>query len=192
MISGNLEYLMSSLPYLTFQNNVELRSQISALFAKYAGDQGKSEDLVQILEREAGKFLPSHKNSLFHRINLQNIHELAYRQSGDPVLARFATYRYQLKQGVAQLRRARRQGQDKPAKEKVHIITPGNPLEEEVQLLKLQWDELEEISIGHYADFSALIAYKLKLLLLLRWWGFEMETGAKVFSEITKPGHDGG
>lgn len=192
MISGTLEYLMSSLPCLSFQNSEEERSRVTNLLKKYAGDSGTPTDLIAILDEEAAKYLGSGQAKHFRKITLQTVHESEFRQSRNSVLAGFARYRYQLKKAVASLRQARREGQEKAVKEKEQILTPGTPLEEEVQLLRRQWEALEEISIGHYADFAALLAYKLKLLLLLRWWEFTPDQGLEVFSQITKPGYHGG
>ncbi len=73
---------------------------------------------------------------------------------------------YSLKKDIEQLRISRKNGLDHPQQKNHSLpLVPGTPLEEEIQLLKWQWDKLEELSIGHYADFGALVIYKLKLLI---------------------------
>jgi hypothetical protein len=36
------------------------------------------------------------------------------------------------------------------------IMEEGTPLEKEIGLMKLQWDKLEELAIGHFADMEAV------------------------------------
>ena len=86
---------------------------------------------------------------------------------------------------LRELRIARRVGLEPPAEVKLPMVS-GTPLEKEVQIIRWQWEKLEELSIGHYADFGALCAYKLKLLLLKRLWGFDKEKGFEKFKRITE------
>jgi hypothetical protein len=65
------------------------------------------------------------------------------------------------------------------------LIGQGTPLDKEIQIMKHQWDQLEELSVGYFADLDALIIYKIKLLILLRWWSFKFEKGFKTFTQIT-------
>lgn len=193
MISGNLEYITSSLPYLTFQDTGEVRSKVSSLLLKYDGSSAEEKSLVTILETEAGKFLNAKNFKLFSQINLNSIHNSAFRQSKVGVLTAFANYVFAMKQDIKQLRIARKNDTEQSLLNKTTIpITPGNPLDEELQLLKLQWNKLETLSSGHYANFSALIIYKLKLQVLLRWWSFDMEKGFDIFLQTQKSTNHGG
>lgn len=187
MIQGNLEYLMSSLPYLFFTDAEEERMRVAALFQKYAGPAAAGQSLLSIFEAEAGKFLSADAFQTLKEIRLEDMHGPAFRNSKNKVLATFAAYTYGLKEDVRQLRLARSGRSEASAQKKPPLpLTPGNPLEEEIQLMKWQWETLEELSTGHYTDFGALCIYKLKLLLLLRWWGFDREKGFEKFLEITK------
>lgn len=187
MIGGNLEYLMSSLPDLSLRNTQEVRSRVSSILRKYAGPAAEGKSLIDILDDEADKFLTPAAGRLLRQIELNSIHQTAFRQSGNGVLSAFSNYAFSLREAVRQLRMARRKDAGQISSQKQPLpITPGTPLEEEIQLLKLQWNKLEELSIGHYADLSAMIVYKLKLMILLRWWSFDMDKGFETFTRLTK------
>lgn len=188
MISGNLEYLVSSLPNLTFKDSEEERKKISSILRKYAGTWGEAKSLIDILDNEAKKFLTSKQYDLLCQIDLKTIHEAKFQKSKYSVVAAFSKFAFSLKEAIRSLRMLRRKGKVEPAALKnlsLHL-TPGTPLEEEIQIMKFQWDKLEALSIGHYADFGALVIYKLKLTILLRWWSFDMNQGFEVFTQITK------
>ena len=187
MIGGNLEYTMSSLPYLEFQASEEARRKVISLMRKYKGAPEGEVDIISIFEAEAGKFLTPKQQRVLEEIDLEHIHEPGFQKGQNRVLALFSAYRYQLKLALRELRIARRSGLELKTGTKPPLpLSPGSPLEEEVQLMRWQWEKLEELSIGHYADFGALCAYKLKLLLLQRLWDFDAEQGFKKFERITE------
>jgi hypothetical protein len=187
MISGNLEYLMSSLPNLSFQNNEDVRFQVSSILRKYGGASAEELSLVEILDREAEKFLSPTASRLLRRIDLQTIHDPAFQQGPDGVLSAFSKFAFSLKEAVRQLRLARRTPSNESAPGKLLPgLIPGTPLEEEIQLMKFQWDQLEALSIGHYADFGSLVIYKIKLMILIRWWSFDKDLGFETFNRLTK------
>ncbi len=186
MIDGNLEYLMSSLPHLSFQNNEETRTWVSSILRKYADPSAPEVNLIDVLDKEAEKFLSPKASHLLRRIDLTTVHDIAFQQSSNRVLSAFSTYAFALKEAVRRLRISRRNGKNEPSqKDEPLPLIPGTPLEEEIQLMKFQWDKLEELSDGHFADFGSLIAYKLKLMILLRWWSLEEDRGIKTFTQIT-------
>jgi hypothetical protein len=181
MTGGTLEYTISSLPNLAFQNTTEFKEQLLSLFQKYSGGKGGAPGPIEVLDQEACKFLPPAKYDLFQKIELRNIHESTFRQSRSRVLSRFSAFNLELKQQLAKWRKG-----EKPEKsEIVHLAAEGNPLVKEIRIMQYQWQQLEELSIGHFADFDALIIYKLKLLILLRWWSFHTEQGLSVFKQLT-------
>lgn len=187
MITGNLEYLMSSLPYLSFQDTQEERTKVFSVFRKYANPSKEEKNIITILDEEASQFLGTKKSALLKQIRLEQIHSEVFQQSKNNVLASFSTYMYNLKKELKQLRIFRRESIGASTTKNPPLpLTPGTPLEEEVQILKWQWGKLEELSIGRYSDFGALILYKLKLLLLLRWWSFDEKQGFDNFLNITK------
>ena len=187
MISGNLEYLMSSLPNLSFQDTQEARLRVASILRKYAGPAAEGKNLTDILDDEAEKFLTPGAGRLLRRIDLNTIHHTEFQQSKNGALSAFSNYAFSLKESVRQLRIARRKDTGQASSQKQPLpIAPGTPLEEEIRLLKLQWDKLEELSIGRYADLSALLVYKLKLMILLRRWSFDTDQGFETFTRLTK------
>jgi hypothetical protein len=186
MPGGDLEYLMSSLPYLSFDHSGESQRRVSDCFKKYAGAQFADLPLVNLLEREAAKFLSPDRYRQFKEIRLDQIHQNTYLKASLPLLSGFAGYVASLRQELKEIRLARREATDPLALEKIALpFKPGNPLEEEIRVLQLQWDKLEALSAMHYADFSALVAYKLKLMLLVRLWSFDEQKGFEIFVEST-------
>lgn len=187
MITGNLEYLVSSLPYLSFQDTEEVRSRVFSILGKYAGPSEEEKSLIAVLDDEASKFLTPSACNFLRQINLETIHDTKFQQSKNSTLSAFSKFVFALKEEIRLLRISRKNGLDLPSSKKRYTpITPGTPLDEEIQLLKLQWDKLEALSVGYYADFGALVIYKLKLMLLLRWWGFDMDKGFGVFVQTIK------
>jgi len=186
MISGNLEYLMSSLPYLSFGNTEEEQQRVSALFNKYGNAADESIRLSHHLTREAAKYLSGQRMATFQEISLETVHLPHFQDSNCKVLADFANFSFRLKKEVQRMRLARKSDSEQSGKPQAQPIHPGNPLEEEVQLMQLQWDQLEKLGIGHYTDFDALVVYKLKLLVLERWWSFDQERGMKLFLQTTE------
>ncbi|MEM8926613.1 MAG: hypothetical protein AAGC45_00300 [Bacteroidota bacterium] len=187
MIAGNLEYLMGSLPYLSFRDTAEERSKVLSLFQKYAGRSKDAKGIVTLLEEEANKFLSIRYYQIFQHIDLRTIHSETFQKSKTKVLSAFSKYMNALKKDLQQLRISRKNRENLSGKSKSLLpLIAGTPLEEEIQLLQWQWDKLEELSIGHYANFEALCLYKLKLLLLLRWWSFDENIGFDNFLNSTK------
>jgi len=186
MISGNLEYLMSSLPYLSFRNTEEERLQVSTILQKYAQKPGEPESLVDILDQEATKYLSPNKAALFRKIALETVYQPDFRESSHSVLADFAHFLYRQKKDIVRLREARRAGTEQMIKDLDWPLEAGDPLQEEIRLMQQQWDELDKLSIGHYADFGALLIYKLQLLILERWWSFDQEQGMHLFLQTTE------
>lgn len=186
MIAGNLEYVMCSLPYLSFQDTNEERHRVNSLFADYANPSDKDWNAVSILEEEAKKFLSAKHFQIFKEIRLENIHTPVFRNSNHLVIAAFSKFTYELKKSVEKLRIARSDGRlASSAQTQDLALDPGSPLEEEIQLLNLQWQRLEDISMEHHADLGALFIYKLKLMLLMRWWSFDQKLGFEKFLKIT-------
>ncbi|WP_350285318.1 hypothetical protein [uncultured Croceitalea sp.] len=186
MIKGDLEYTLASLPHLSFTESSEACSKVSSIFKKYAGPSEAEKPLVTILEDEVSKFLSPKAQELFQKVNLNTIHTPRFQKSDNRFVASFSTYMYGLKQEVTKLRIARK-NKDKEISNKdgQYTLVHGNPLEEEIQLLKLQWQKLEALTIEHNTDFTGLISYKLKLMLLLRWWSFDAQEGFKRFATST-------
>ena len=186
MIGGTFEYLMSSLPNLSFQNTEELKGRVISLLQKYAGVGANEKSMVEILDSEAEKFLPASTFCIFQKINLRNIHEKEFQQSKSTVLSTFSKFTFELKNEIKQMRISQKESDEKSSKSSLEkLIGQGTPLEKEVQIMKYQWEKLEDLSVGHFADLEELIAYKIKLMILTRWWSFQTEKGFENFTRMT-------
>jgi hypothetical protein len=187
MIGGTLEYLMSSLPNLTFRNTDEAQRRVLGLLRSYAGEAAKNLTPAQLLDREARKFLSARDFAVFQQLNLKNSHQAVFRKGQNKVLAAYSAFSLELKLAIKEWRTLNgANDQSASPHDLAAIIGAGNPLEKEVRIMKYQWDTLEELSIGHFADVEALFTYKIKLLILQRWWSFDREKGFKRFLKMTQ------
>jgi hypothetical protein len=184
MFAGNLEYIISSLPHLSFSAEEQLQNEIKSLFQKYASAEEASGNVMAILNTEAEKYLSARDFKNFQDLQLIAIHQDAFQKSRINIVAEFSRFMFNLKDELKTYRLAQKT-EEVSAKTNFEWITDlsENPLTAELQLMQLQWNKLEALSQGHYANFSALILYKLKLQLLLRWWSFDMKTGFAVFQK---------
>jgi len=186
IMNGQLEYLMSSLPYLTFQNTKELRGRVESTLRKYYGEERAAVGLVEILEKEAGKFLPARLQQHFNSIELSTLHLPEFQNHSNQLIATYSKYLFTLKARLKQLRAAGKSDQSGADEELYEPLElkDGTPLEKEIQIMQMQWDKLEELSIGHHFDFESLILYKLKLMILTRWWSFDEKQGFTTFEKV--------
>lgn len=186
MIGGTLEYLISSLPNLSFQNTDEVKERVIGLLEKYAGNMYKEAGPAEILDREAAKFLSASTYAVFQKIKLNSIHEPEFRNSKSTVIAAYSTFTDELKRDITVWRTRKDEGDKKSIKNRVEdIIGEGNPLDKEIRIMKYQWEKLETLSKEHFSDFEALVTYKIQLLILLRWWSFDAETGMRNYIRMT-------
>jgi len=186
MISGNLEYLMTSLPHLRFDAREQEKKRVQSTLQQYSHNNNGELSAVSILENLAKDYLSKPKYQLFQTISLSNIHSTHFREHNNKMIAQFASFRYDLMEKLRRLRHSK--GNQNESAIKSDAITEGlvgTPLDQEIFLLKLQWDKLAELSIGHYSDVLALVIYKLKLLLLSRYWSFDQKRGFQVFLNLT-------
>lgn len=191
MLSGNLEYLITSLPYLQFTDAIEARNRVTGIFKAYASNREFS-SLINILNQESAKYLSPKEQSLFKKIELEIIHTAEFLNSKYRVLSGFSTFNLKLKTKLKSLRENRMEASEYSNKSRNAIeLEAGNPLEQEIQIMHLQWREVEKLSIGHYSDFDSLIGYKIKLLLLQRWWSFDEEVGFEKYLDLIKTRDNG-
>lgn len=64
------------------------------------------------------------------------------------------------------------------------LINQESPYEAELQLQRVRWDKLEELSVGHYFDADSIVLYILKALVIERYRQMDKEDGAERFNEI--------
>lgn len=191
MFSGNLEYLISSLPHLQFTNAVEVKNRVQTILKAYTLNEETS-SIISILDQEAAKYLPSEKEQLFYKLKLETIHSFEFQNSPFSVLSGFSNFNLRLKTQLKALRDARKESVETTTKASNFIgLEEGNPLEQEIQIMNLQWQEIEHLAIGHFSDFEALIAYKIKFLLMQRWWNFNETMGYDTYIDLIKTRDDG-
>jgi uncharacterized protein YqfB (UPF0267 family) len=187
MLGGTFEYLISSLPHLSFQNTVEAKERTLSILHKYNASGASNEQVVEILNDEAAKFLSGRALTLFETMDLKNIHEEAFQESNINALTAYSRFSFKLKEDLRELRMAKKSGEvASPSNKMETIIGKGSPLQKEINLIKYQWAKVEEVSSGHFANIEALITYKIKLMLLLRWWSFNESIGLQNFKELTR------
>lgn len=92
-----------------------------------------------------------------------------------------------LKADLAEVRKARKDGQ----RPNVHTLPKSfadkNPLEREKVLLKIQWDALGDLEFGETFSFTGVLVYKLKLQILERLASFDVKKGRQVLASIVNP-----
>jgi hypothetical protein len=186
MIGGRYEYLLSSLPTLYFENTDEAKQRVIGLLEKYQSNQSKQFNAADILDNEVHKFFPDHLFQTFRSVNLTNIHNEIFQSSKSKVLSEFSIFRNELLSDLKDWRTTQNGGMNK-AKNKTleEILKKGTPLEKEIQLMRYQWEKLEDFAAGHFYDFESLFTYKIKLLILLRWWSFDDVKGLAIFNKLT-------
>ena len=186
MIGGTYEYLVSSLPNLSFQNTDEAKQKVLALLQKYSGNAAEELNPLEILDSEAQKFLPLSTFGVFQKMDLKNIHEEEFQNSKIRLLSAFSKFTFELKNEINVWRTSQNENEKKSAKKNIEkIIGDGSPLENEIQFMKYQWGKLEELSAGHFSDLEAIFSYKIRLMILLRWWSFNTEKGFEKFNQMT-------
>ena len=191
MLTGNLEFLISSLPHLQFTSAFEARERASTIFKTYT-TQEDPVSLVDILNEESAKYLSNDKYELFNNIQLETIHSSEFLKSKYAVLSRFSKFNLNLKQQLQAYRAAQKKSSEiNKTPENTLSLEAGNPLEQEIQIMALQWQEIEHLSMDHFTDFEALIAYKIKLLLLQRWWNFDVTLGHEKYKNLIQMRDDG-
>jgi hypothetical protein len=141
---------------------------------------------------EASKFLSRAELTVLETINLEGIYKKAFQTSSLKVVREFSHFVWQLKTELSNYRRARlMEGTSDKTRYDLLGDLAKDPLKAEQQLLALQWEKLEELSVGHYSDLSALILYKLKLEILERLWSFDQEVGYARFQQLLNSSSDG-
>lgn len=184
MIGGDLEFLMSSLPHLTFNDQLEYRKNIYELFRQYSGIDEQAFHPIHGLNTEASKYLSSSSYKLFESLDLKTIHTDPFRNHSNAFIAQLGSFMHQLKTDLMKWRKQRAESEIHD-QELAKMLSQGNVLKTEVELLKFQWLKVEDLSSGSFTDLVSLMAYKIKLMILLRWWSFDHDAGHKLFFKLT-------
>lgn len=184
VLAGNLVYVLSSLPHLKFSNSLEFKNAVNANLIGYASENDAL-SIVEILNEETAKYVSQKESALFNKINLETIHSRHFQNTNYPLLNDFSTFCFEIKSKLQSFRNQKIETHQSTKNIEEFIdLESGNPLETEIQLISLQWGKIETLSIGFYDDFNTLIAYKIKLLLLLRWWSFDETLGYEKYLKL--------
>jgi hypothetical protein len=90
-----------------------------------------------------------------------------------------------LRTDIAAFREARRKDLEyKPSSFPLSAIKEGNPLDVELRFMEFRWQFLDEMEREHHFDFTNVVIYFLKLLLLQRYFSFEKEKGLQKFQML--------
>ena len=81
MLTGNLEYLVSTLPTLSFHFSGENRNKVYTIFGKYAGLSSYEVNPISVLNQEVKKFLSTQDFEIFQKIDLRYIYQSHFRNS---------------------------------------------------------------------------------------------------------------
>jgi len=134
---------------------------------------------------EAEKWLPGGALRLLGHVAENGLTSPMVRQGLPSSLSGLVEYKTQLQEDVALWRQARRSGEDyRPRTFDRSAVEEGTPLEVERNLMRLEWDLLEELEADHHFDLERLVVFLCKLLVVQRLETFDREEGMRVFRNL--------
>ena len=71
------------------------------------------------------------------------------------------------------------------------IVADADPLSRERELGRWRWQRLDDLAVGHNFDVAALVLYKLKLLMALRWSAMSAEESRGRHDRLVADGVNG-
>ncbi len=96
-----------------------------------------------------------------------------------------------VKTDLSEIRSAKSQNRQHKLERLPKAVLAGNPLECEKQIMKWQWEELDSIEAGKTFTMTEVLAYKLKLQILIRLHSFDTEKGGQVLDSVVNPSKNG-
>ena len=181
-MTNSYYYLLSSLPFLAFNIKPPI---IYSHFMEQCSLWTSSRDLKEL------------------RISRLDIQDIALDHVRNDALRRWIIFENTIRNELVRFR-AKNMGLDEYRYLRLEMemdvdaislvkkaINGTNPLDDEMNLLKVRWAFLEELEIGHDFDLTALIAYSLKLQILERINRFGKERGQEVLKRIYKKSLNG-
>jgi hypothetical protein len=157
-------YLVSSLPTIYFDKQPEIS--------------------INSFLQEAEKWLTIRDYKIISGLSINDV----TADKSDPRLSySYKKFEYQLRSDLAGWREAKHINIDyKPVYISLALITEGDPLEVEINLLKLRWDFLDARQHEHHFDLEYLLIYYLKLQILYRLAQFNKEKGIEMYQKICR------
>lgn len=160
---GNVVYLISSLPALSFAQAPPIKLEE---FTADAQAQLSSKDFARM-----------------QSIDLR----LIDTESEPKDLKDFHDMMAEVREDVVAIRKAKAQNQSPSLMNLPQSLVGLNPLEREKQIMQWQWDRLSAIETGETFTFIEVMVYKLKLQILWRLHSFDVERGMQVLSSVVDP-----
>jgi hypothetical protein len=132
---------------------------------------------------EAKKWLGSKELISLSRLRLDDFSQVPQEAA---VIGEYKIFERNLRQELAALRGGKKPDADyRLAASLEAIVASGNPLDVEIELLRVRWDFLDEREKGHVFDFDFLVIYYLRLQILERLFIFDKDKGTQRFDELT-------
>ncbi len=154
-------YLVSQLPHLTFLQEPPIKREY-------------------FLE-EARKWVSLGEFLILSKVDINDF----YLDKRDPELLReHKMFEFSLRNQLALFRKSKKEGQAVKLSKELSFLGEANPLEAEIELLRMRWESIEEKEKEHYFDLEFLILYFLKIQILERLATFNKEKGQKVFEKL--------
>lgn len=158
---SNMVYLMTSLPSLTFGQAPPIS--------------------IDEFSHDAKNQLSARHYKMVESVNIQKL------DTKDTRSKTIAALINDVQHDISEFRNAKTQKrQPKFNRMPVTVIT-GNPLEREKQIMKWQWEELDNIEAGKTFTLTEVMVYKLKLQIVSRLHSFNKTKGAQILESVVNP-----
>ena len=157
---SNMVYLMTSLPSLSF-------GQIPPITIDEFNDDAKK----QLSARH------------FKALESIDIHKLNTKVG----VKRISSFINTIKEDLSEVRNAKMQNRQAQPERLPKTALKGNPLEREMNIMRWQWEELNDIENGKTFTLTEVLVYKLKLQIIERLYSFDENKGAEVLASVVNP-----
>lgn len=165
---ANLVYLICSLPSLSFEQTPPMS--------------------LDSFHEDAKKQLSKKQFGVLQQADLRSLTNEAIKGKHKG----FADMVNAVYQDLAEIRSAKSQNKTPRLNCLPRDVASKNPLEREIEILKWQWQELDTLESGSTFSFKQVLAYKMRLQILLRLQSFNAENGAEVLASVVDPSKSGG
>lgn len=156
---SNMVYLLCSLPSLNF-------AQVPPIS-------------LDEFYHDAEKQLSSKHFSMLERVDLRQMDSDEHGKLKD-----FAQLYQDLLGDITELRTAKTEKRPVRLAHLPKSLADGNPLEREKQIMRWQWDRLDDLEAGNTFSLVNVLVYKLRLQILDRLQSMEPERGSQVFESV--------
>ncbi|TFG60787.1 MAG: hypothetical protein E4H36_11495 [Spirochaetales bacterium] len=167
-------YTVAALPYLTYDS-------------EFKGEEDFLDFCRETISEKECQILAA--------VRLQSEWETA--EEPNEVIKEFRAWERAFRMEIAKLRLERKKMESDPRFAESHefvtltaaahnTLSQPNPLAAEEFISRSYWDKLSEMEVTHYFDFEKLILYYLKMQVLRRRYGFNLESGNEQYTKVYK------